>query len=518
MPKVIFGTSPASTILRIKLLDSSKSDGSGITGLNFSATGLAISTIKSNESSATYYTATGSTIETITTLGTYAAPTATKCRFKEIDSTYHKGVYELQLADARFSATDSLLISIAGASNLAESDFEVQCKNLAADLKAIDGELTNGNNATLNLKKLSIVTGVGNAVDIISSASGGHGVAIESTHGSTGGDAVYVHGTSSKAVGIYAGGNNDALHLEGSGTGNGLYTLAGATGDGIKATAYSGNGIKALGATNGTGIWAEGAGTGAGMRAEAGTNAIGFLIQGHQQAGISVASGAGNAPAIEASGTGSGAGIKATGGATGSGLVVLGGATSGHGMEALGGGTGAGIKAVGGDDGFGNGHGIEAMGGTTGHGISTKGGATYGNGLYIKSLGDHGMFIDGDLKGAVIQGNDGEGMLIESVFSEAGSAGIKAIGYSDGAGLELTSGETGVDLLLTNATHNLFNFIIDGVSTSAIMSNVLSMASGKFDKDSPTPGDVTFYMQDNITPAFTMHITATQRTRTYQAP
>jgi hypothetical protein len=61
-------------------------------------------------------------------------------------------------------------------------------------------------------------------------------------------------------------------------------------------------------------------------------------------------------------------------------------------------------------------------------------------------------------------------------------------------------------------------FIVDGMSTSAIMSNMLSMASGKFDKDDPNPGDVTFYKQDNITPAFTMHITAIQRTRTYQAP
>jgi len=139
MAKVHFGVSPTSVVLRAKLMNSSVTTGAGLTGLTFSASGLRISTIQIGEVSATAYTAAGSTIETITTLGTYAAPTATKCRFKEVDATNHPGIYELQLADARFVSTNTLLVSINGATNLAQADLEVQCSNLASNMTQILG-------------------------------------------------------------------------------------------------------------------------------------------------------------------------------------------------------------------------------------------------------------------------------------------------------------------------------------------------------------------------------------------
>ncbi len=116
-----------SIVLRVKILDSSATTGAGKTGLTSSSSGLIISTIADNESSATAYTQAGSTIETITTLGTYAAPTATKCRFKEVDATNHKGIYEIQIADARFavSSAKSLLISLSGVTGAAETDAVV---------------------------------------------------------------------------------------------------------------------------------------------------------------------------------------------------------------------------------------------------------------------------------------------------------------------------------------------------------------------------------------------------------
>src|SRR3990167_2593303 len=77
--------------------------GVGLTGLSSASSGLIISTIADNEATATAYTVTGSTIETITTLGTYAAPPATKGRFKEVDATNHKGLYEFRFAEAGFS-------------------------------------------------------------------------------------------------------------------------------------------------------------------------------------------------------------------------------------------------------------------------------------------------------------------------------------------------------------------------------------------------------------------------------
>lgn len=126
-----FKNGQTSPVLRVKLLNSSSTTGSGLTGLTSASSGLIISTAADNEATATVYTVSGSTIETITTLGTYAAPTATKCRFKEFDATNNPGVYELQFADARFAVAGakSLLVSISGATNLAQADFVVQLQS-----------------------------------------------------------------------------------------------------------------------------------------------------------------------------------------------------------------------------------------------------------------------------------------------------------------------------------------------------------------------------------------------------
>jgi hypothetical protein len=75
---------------------------------------LIISTIADLEAAATTYTSAATNVETITTLGTFAAPTASKCRFREVDATNFPGVYEIHIADARFAVanTTQLLISI----------------------------------------------------------------------------------------------------------------------------------------------------------------------------------------------------------------------------------------------------------------------------------------------------------------------------------------------------------------------------------------------------------------------
>lgn len=101
--------------------------GQGLTGLSSASSGLIISTIADNEATATTYTVAGSTIESITTLGTFAAPTATKCRFKEVDATNHKGLYEFQFADARFAVTNAraLTIDVTGASNLLDREWRI---------------------------------------------------------------------------------------------------------------------------------------------------------------------------------------------------------------------------------------------------------------------------------------------------------------------------------------------------------------------------------------------------------
>lgn len=122
-----------SNMLRIMLRNAST--GQGLTGLAHDTSGLIISTIADNEAAATAYTVAGSTIETISTLATFAAPTATKCRFKEVDATNHPGLYELQFADARFAVASAkcLRITITGAANLLDKEITVQLTSVDVD-------------------------------------------------------------------------------------------------------------------------------------------------------------------------------------------------------------------------------------------------------------------------------------------------------------------------------------------------------------------------------------------------
>lgn len=125
--KEILKRGATSNILRVFLPDSTSTTGAGKTGLTNTSTGLIISTIADNEATATTYTAAASNTETITTLGTFAAPSSGKARFKEVDATNFPGVYEIQIADARFNVSNAtqLLISIQ-ATGVAPTFAEIQ--------------------------------------------------------------------------------------------------------------------------------------------------------------------------------------------------------------------------------------------------------------------------------------------------------------------------------------------------------------------------------------------------------
>ena len=137
MAKVNFKNGRTSVILRVKILDSTSTTGAAKTGLTSASSGLIISTIADLEATATAYTAAGSTIETITTLGTFAAPTATKCRFKEVDATNHPGLYEIQIADARWAVSNanSVIVTVSGATGAAQVDAEIQLEPVPANVK-----------------------------------------------------------------------------------------------------------------------------------------------------------------------------------------------------------------------------------------------------------------------------------------------------------------------------------------------------------------------------------------------
>lgn len=136
--KSIEQTSPTSVMLRVKLLDSTSTTGAGKKTLAYNTSGLIISTIKAEEATSVVYTVAAGNVEDIATLGTYTAPTTDKCRFKEVDATNHPGLYELQFADARFATTKKLVITLSGATGLAEADFEIQMNKVDSQVKGID--------------------------------------------------------------------------------------------------------------------------------------------------------------------------------------------------------------------------------------------------------------------------------------------------------------------------------------------------------------------------------------------
>ena len=193
-----------SIVLRVKILNSSVSTGAGLTGLTSASSGLIISTIADNEATATAYTVAASNVETITTLGTYAAPTASKCRFKEVDATNHKGVYEIQIADARFavSSAKSLLVSVSGATNAAETDVVIPLRDLDP-FDAVRAGLTALPNVASGSAGAIITSGTGTAQLSVSSGA----VTVGTNNDKTGYSLTQSFPTNFASLAITAGGS-----------------------------------------------------------------------------------------------------------------------------------------------------------------------------------------------------------------------------------------------------------------------------------------------------------------------
>src|SRR3989337_4216425 len=118
-----------SQILHIFIQDSSATTGAGLAGLVFDSASLACRYINAGG------TLSGAiTLQTITTLGTYEAPTAnTNMRFKEVSSASpSQGIYEIHLHNDWMNLTGgSLVIMLAGATNMAQFRLEI---DLQADV------------------------------------------------------------------------------------------------------------------------------------------------------------------------------------------------------------------------------------------------------------------------------------------------------------------------------------------------------------------------------------------------
>ena len=112
-----------SQILHVFIQDSSATTGAGLAGLAFDSASLACRYINAGG------TLSGAiTLQTITTLGTYEAPTAnTNMRFKEVSSASpSQGIYEIHLHNDWMNLTGgSLVIMLAGATNMAQFRLEI---------------------------------------------------------------------------------------------------------------------------------------------------------------------------------------------------------------------------------------------------------------------------------------------------------------------------------------------------------------------------------------------------------
>ena len=114
-----------SVIRHVFIMDSASTTGAGKTGLLFNTASLTA-----------YYlypagTAGALTLETIATLGTYAAPTSNAhLRFKEVDATNMPGWYELQFHNDWFSVANArraACLQLKGATGMAPLNLEIDC-------------------------------------------------------------------------------------------------------------------------------------------------------------------------------------------------------------------------------------------------------------------------------------------------------------------------------------------------------------------------------------------------------
>jgi len=320
------------------------------------------------------------------------------------------------------------------------------------NLVQIDGQATNGNNATLKLKQLHIVNSAGSGIYTSGSTFG-----IEST-GNTAGASITAPGESNGIGLIIAGdGTGVGVDIDGGDTAIGVDIAGGTTsGDGIKITTVSGHGIytdangsakravyltsfaesavrmdgvlrgcEIRSGTEGVYILAgEGAGgSGIYITANNGGNAIhGFSIGGNGSGFIFEGHGSGEGGVIQGQQTGG----------TGDGLQINGGQTSGKGVNVT---TTDGDAVYFGSDGDGH-YGLnieshEDAVALTGGAISTGAGGA----LIMSSIGSNQDVV------TILANTSGKGVVVT-----CSGAGNPAIDLTSGAdGIKITAGTAGTD-------------------------------------------------------------------------
>lgn len=378
-------------------------------------------------------------------------------------------------------ATSQVVASVTGAVGSVTGAVGSVTAIVTANMTQIDGNATNGNNATLNLKKLNIVNNAGDA--IVASATGGNGIGIHAT-GNGSGD------------GIFGGGGTTGHGIEGVGGSSqgdgirGISTLGATSGAGIRAHAFAddGDGIEAK-AANGSGIVAQALGgnfAGFGCTGS-GTNPGIAATGGATGNGATFTAGGGNGEGLLATGAGSGSGLRGSGGTSGHGLYGSGGPSDGDGIRGSGQGDGRGLAGLGAGDGAG----IYAEGGDTGIGMEAAGGGTSGDGFqsYARVGGD----------GFACYGASGNGF---GAFGDGANPGMNVIGGATGAGAQfagqggeksiVAAVETGADLIESLRLANAANAgKLSGAATTNVKIRDLADSLDRIDATVDASGNRT---------------------------
>lgn len=145
-------------IIRVYIEDT---DGLALPDLAFGTSGLLIQ--YQRELVATASSFSGSNLETITTIGTYAAPTSGKARFKEMSSTTMQGWYEIHLPQAAVGTGDAsrtLQGMVSGVTGMRDCPFEIELvpdaiPNDSTQLARVTDVTTVGTDVTTLLSRLS---------------------------------------------------------------------------------------------------------------------------------------------------------------------------------------------------------------------------------------------------------------------------------------------------------------------------------------------------------------------------
>lgn len=372
--------------------------------------------------------------------------------FAEIGTT---GVYEISLTAGEMNH-DQVIIKVTA--TLGQDDFiRISAIPAPANLKQIDQNTTDGNNATLFLKALDIQNSAGTAV--IMKSTGGNGIGLD----------ILGNGTS-QGVKVFGGSGLDAIAFEirGQGTGNSRGLFAGGSGNGSGINGYgSGSGpgiIGNSGSSTGTpGIMAQGQGTNCpGFKALGASGGAGAVLEGEAGgAGLYIQGGASGDGIRTLGGASTGAGFYSAGNP---GFKATGAASNTRGMEIVGAGPADGLRIESGSGITGNaihaeakstdGVGLYTLGKGTGHGLQTVGGSSAGDGHRSEGAGGgSGVSYRGEGGGFAIEGRAGATAAYAMSLRGTGgdTSALRLVGTGTGHGLLIAPEGSGNGMNITGA-------------------------------------------------------------------